>query len=88
MLGFTSTNGLKDGRFRHLKVQVNRPDLKLEYRSGYYAGRDFQHLNRADREQQISDELEAELPQTDVAVYAGRHISGRMTPTIISAFLW
>jgi VWFA-related protein len=71
VLGFTSTNGLKDGRFRHLKVQVNRPDVKLEYRSGYYAGRDFQHLNRADREQQINDELEAELPQTDVAVYAG-----------------
>jgi VWFA-related protein len=71
VLGFTSTNGLKDGRFRHLKVQVNRPDVKLEYRSGYYAGRDFQHLNRADREQQITDELEADLPQTDVAVYAG-----------------
>jgi len=71
VLGFTSTNGFKDGRFRHLKVQVNRPDLKLEYRSGYYAGRDFQHLNRADREQQINDELEADLPQTDVAVYAG-----------------
>jgi VWFA-related protein len=71
VLGFTSTNGLKDGHFRHLKVTVNRPDVKLEYRSGYYAGRDFQHLNRTDREQQIADELEAELPQTDVAVYAG-----------------
>jgi VWFA-related protein len=71
VLGFTSTNGLKDGHFRHLKVQVNRPDVKLEYRSGYYAGRDFQHLNRADREQQLTDELDAELPQTDVAVYAG-----------------
>jgi VWFA-related protein len=71
VLGFTSTNPLKDGRFRHLKVQVNRPDLKLEYRSGYYAGRDFLHLNRADREQQMTDELDAELPQTDVAVYAG-----------------
>jgi VWFA-related protein len=71
VLGFTSSNALKDGRFRHLKVQVNRQDVKLEYRSGYYAGRDFQHLNRADREQQMTDELEAELSQTDVAVYAG-----------------
>jgi VWFA-related protein len=71
VLGFTSTNSLKDGRFRHLKVTINRPDLKLEYRSGYYAGRDFQHLNRTDREQQLADELDAQLPQTDVAVYAG-----------------
>ncbi len=71
MLGFTSNNPLKDGRFRHLKVQLNRQDVKLEYRSGYYAGRDFQHLNRTDREQQLDDEMEAQLPQTDVAVYAG-----------------
>ena len=55
VLGFSSNNPLKDGRFRHLKVVVNRPDLKLEFRSGYYAGRDFQHLNRADREQQLED---------------------------------
>src|SRR5467141_3696916 len=71
VLGFTSTNAMKDGRFRHLKVQLNRQDLKLDYRSGYYAGRDFEHLNRADREQQIQDELASELSQTDVAVYAG-----------------
>src|SRR6266403_103367 len=71
VLGFTSTNALKDGRFRRLKVQLNRSDLKLDYRSGYYAGRDFEHLNRADREQQLQDELASELSQTDVAVYAG-----------------
>ena len=71
VLGFTSNNPLKDGKFRHLRVQLNRPDVHLEYRSGYYAGRDFQHLNRTDREQQMGDELAAELPQTDVAVYAG-----------------
>jgi VWFA-related protein len=71
VLGYTSTNRLKDGHFRRLKVQVNRPDIKLEYRSGYYADRDFEHMKRADREQQLEDELVAELPQTDVAVYAG-----------------
>jgi VWFA-related protein len=73
VLGFTSSNPLKDGHFRHLKVQLNRQDVKLEYRSGYYAGRDFQHLNNTDREQQLTDELEAPLSQTDVAVYAGAH---------------
>ena len=43
VLGFTSTNPLRDGRFRRLKVVVNRSDVKLEYRAGYYAGRDFEH---------------------------------------------
>ena len=71
VLGYTSTNHLKDGHFRRLKVQVNRADMKLEYRSGYYADRDFVHMKQADREQQLDDELVAELPQTDLAVYAG-----------------
>ena len=71
VLGFTSANPLKDGKYRRLRVTVNRTDVKLEYRPGYYAGRDFVHLNRADREQQLEDELAAELPQTDVPLYAG-----------------
>jgi VWFA-related protein len=71
VLGFTSTNPLKDGHYRRLKVVVNRADVKLEFRPGYYAGRDYQHLNRADREAQLEDELAAELPQTDVPLYAG-----------------
>ncbi|HXR33522.1 MAG TPA: VWA domain-containing protein [Verrucomicrobiae bacterium] len=71
VLGFTSNNPLKDGRFRHLKVTVKRPDLKLDFRSGYYAGRDFEHLNRADREEQLEDELAAQLPRVDVPLYAG-----------------
>jgi VWFA-related protein len=71
VLGFTSANPLKDGKYRRLRVTVNRADVKLEYRPGYYAGRDFVHLNRADREQQLEDELAAELPQTDVPLYAG-----------------
>src|SRR6266480_6356033 len=71
ILGFTSNNPRKDGKFRRLKVQVNRSDLKLDFRAGYYAGRDFEHLNRADREQQLEEELDAQLPRVDVPLYAG-----------------
>jgi len=71
VLGFTSSNPAKDGKFRHLKVTVNRPGLKLDFRSGYYAGRDFEHLDRTDREKQLEDELAAQLPRVDVPLYAG-----------------
>ena len=71
VLGYTSANHLKDGRFRRLKVTVNRADVKLEFRRGYYADRDYEHMNRTDRETRLEDELAAELPATDVAVYAG-----------------
>ena len=71
VLGFVSNNPLKDGRYRHLKVQINRADVKLDYRSGYYTDRDFEHLGKADREQQLEDELAAQLSQVDVPLYAG-----------------
>jgi VWFA-related protein len=71
VLGFTSTNRLKDGHYRRLRVTLNRTDVKLEYRPGYYAGRDFQHLNHGDREAQLEDDLAADLPETDVPLYAG-----------------
>ncbi len=71
VLGYTSSNHLKDGRYRRLKVQVNRADVKLEYRAGYYADRDYLHMKQTDREEQLEDELAAALSQTDVALYAG-----------------
>src|SRR5713101_2974658 len=71
ILGYSSSNHAKDGKFRHIKVVLNRPDVKLEFRQGYYAGRDFEHSNHTDREQQLEDELEAQLPRVDVPLYAG-----------------
>ncbi|MBZ5701856.1 MAG: VWA domain-containing protein [Acidobacteriia bacterium] len=71
VLGFTSGNKARDGRFRRLRVNVSRPGVKLDYRFGYYADRDFEHLNRASREEQLETELASDLPQTGVVVYAG-----------------
>ena len=69
MLGFSSTNPARDGRFRRITVRVNRPDVKLEYRSGYYASRDFTHSTKGDRERQLQDQLESDLSPTDLSTY-------------------
>ena len=50
LLGYSSTNTAKDGRFRRIQVRVKRDGLRVEARAGYYADRDFAHTNRADRE--------------------------------------
>jgi len=71
VLGFYSTNSVQDGRYRRIQVRVKRQDVKLEFRQGYYAPRDFQHFRQEDRERQMEDELASELPETDVPVYIG-----------------
>src|ERR1051326_4799977 len=69
VLGYKSSNALRDGKYRHIQVKVNRPGVNLEFRKGYYAPKDFQHFNAEDKEQQMDDELASELPNTDVALY-------------------
>jgi hypothetical protein len=50
-------------------VRTNLKRVKLEYRAGYYAPRDFAHSGREDRERQLVEELTSELPATDLNVY-------------------
>lgn len=69
VLGFRSTDPRRDGRYRRLSIKINRSDVKLEYRPGYYAPADFKHSNNEEREQQLEDQLTSHLPATDVAVY-------------------
>lgn len=69
VLGYHSSNAARDGRFRRITVKLNRPDMKLEYRQGYYGPRDFQHFTKEDREQQLQEEMMSDLPNTDLPVY-------------------
>ena len=69
IIGFHSTNAKKDGSYRHLTVKLNRSDVKLEFRPGYYAPADFQHSKTEDRELQLTEQLRSDLPAMDVAVY-------------------
>jgi VWFA-related protein len=70
VLGYSSTNPARDGKFRRIKVQVRRPGVKIEARSGYYAPRDFAHSTRDDREAQLEEQLLADLPPADLSAYA------------------
>jgi VWFA-related protein len=69
ILGFHSTNTARDGSYRHLTVKLNRNDVKLDYRQGYFAPADFQHQKTEDREQALTDQMRSDLPATDVAIY-------------------
>jgi VWFA-related protein len=69
IIGFRSTNTARDGSYRHLTVKLNRTDVKMDYRPGYYAPADFQHQKTEDRELQLNEQLRSDLPATDVAVY-------------------
>lgn len=67
LLGYYSTNGALDGRFRKIKVKLN-PALqaKLDYRNGYYAGKLFKKFTASDKERQLEEALTLGNPMTDL----------------------
>ncbi len=69
VLGYRSTNPARDGRFRKITVKTSVPNVRIEFRKGYYAPRDFAHSNKDDREQQLVDELNSESSSTDLDVF-------------------
>jgi len=69
VLGYTTTNTSKDGRFRNIRVTVKAKDARVDARRGYYADTDFQHLAKDSREKQMQDELASDLPSTDLPVF-------------------
>jgi VWFA-related protein len=70
ILGFSSTNPNKDGRFRRLTVRLgNRSNLKVDAKAGYYADRDFAHTAKGDREVLLQEQLATPIPATDVPLF-------------------
>jgi VWFA-related protein len=70
MLGFSSTNAARDGRFRRLTIRVRkRSGLRIEAKNGYYADRDFAHTARSDRELLLQEQLTAPIGATDVPLF-------------------
>src|SRR5688572_10822150 len=74
LLGYSSTNPTRDGKFRRITVRINRPEIKgmrVEARPGYYAGRSFANTSGRDREAQLDDQLQAAVSSTDVPMVVG-----------------
>jgi VWFA-related protein len=78
----------RDGRWRTIHVKVNAPGAHIRYRDGYYAPRDFQHLEKEDRAQQLADAVNSDNPivELPVAVETGMfRLSDQQTYVPIAA---
>jgi hypothetical protein len=69
ILGYYTSKTTLDGRFRRIKISVS-PELaaNLEYRQGYYAGKEFAKFTTADKERQLEDALMLGDPVTELTI--------------------
>jgi len=73
IIGYYSTNEALDGRFRRIKLSVNDSAIsarlaKLDYRQGYYAGKEFSKFTSSDKERQLQEALMLGDPITDISI--------------------
>ncbi len=71
IIGYYSTNEALDGHFRRIRIAVKDAALnariaKLDYRQGYFAGKQFNKFTASDKERQLSEALVLGDPITDL----------------------
>jgi VWFA-related protein len=66
LLGYSPSNKKSDGRFRRIRVEVDRPGVKVEARPGYFAPKDFRQFTREDKEQQLQQAMDLDTPFVDL----------------------
>ncbi len=68
IIGYYTTNSTLDGKFRRIKIALKDLSAKLDYRSGYYAGKEFTKFTTADKERQLEEALMLDDPITDLTI--------------------
>ncbi|HYK87770.1 MAG TPA: VWA domain-containing protein [Acidobacteriota bacterium] len=66
VLGYYTSNAKEDGKFRRIRVEVNRPELKIQYRPGYFASKQFLKLTQTERDRQLEEALAVDRPFSDL----------------------
>jgi VWFA-related protein len=69
IIGYYTSTTAQDGKFRRIKISLNK-DLtaKLDYRQGYFAGKQFGKFSAADKERQLEDALMLPDPITELTI--------------------
>jgi VWFA-related protein len=69
ILGYYTSNANNDGKFRRIKITL-REGLSgdLDYRQGYYAGKDFKKFSTADKDRQLEEAFMLGDPITELTI--------------------
>ena len=85
-IGYYSTDETQDGKFREIKVKVNRPHLDVRHRKGYFALKPSDNTAKT-RKDEIRAAVWSPLESTAVAMNARADFVDQPEPNTISVFV-
>jgi VWFA-related protein len=69
IIGYYTSNANLDGKFRRIKISLNTGLAgNLDYRQGYFAGKQFGKFTTVDKERQLEDALMLQDPVTELTI--------------------
>jgi VWFA-related protein len=69
IIGYYTTNTVLDGKFRRIKITLTANlAANLDYRQGYFAGKQFGKFTAVDKERQLEDALMLPDPITELTI--------------------
>lgn len=69
IIGYYTSNAALDGKFRRIKISLNNGlSASLDYRQGYFTGKEFAKFTAADKERQLEDALMLQDPITELTI--------------------
>jgi VWFA-related protein len=69
IIAYYTTNTNLDGKFRRIKISLrDGVSGELDYRQGYYAGKDFKKFTSVDKDRQLEDALMLGDPITELTI--------------------
>ncbi len=69
IVGYYTSNQALNGKFRRVKIALNNGlSASLDFRQGYFAGKEFSKFTIADKERQLEDALMLEDPVTELTI--------------------
>jgi len=72
IIGYYSSNDKMDGRYRRIKLTPTASAAarigKLDFRPGYFAGKEFKQFTSSDKERQLQEALMLGDPMTDLSI--------------------
>ena len=85
-LGYYSTDEAQDGKFREIKVKVNRPRLDVRHRKGYFALKPSANT-AATRKDEIRSAVWSPLESTAIPLSARADFVDQPEPNTVSVFV-
>ena len=69
LIGYYASNAALDGKFRRIKISLNNGlTAAMDYRQGYFAGKQFGKFTVAEKERQLEDALLLGDPVTELTI--------------------